>query len=224
MAQQARNDTDANVIREAGMALGHSPSGLLLPGIDATTLHAATRLCARDYLEHHAYFNDRGFHNHLNHHLLAVFTMGASAERLQTVFDQNKQMVRSRDAYSDSVDINADNYMEHFGNPRCYASYIHFFRGELDAARDDWKACALDYFFDPPVFQMGMSGLFHPFIQMGYGLEFDSKALTAMALAQVCVHHRFYKTLFDKRTFADICASTPINDGMGLSLMQILDA
>ncbi|KAJ2798579.1 hypothetical protein H4R21_003869 [Coemansia helicoidea] len=69
-----------------------------------------------------------------------------------------------------------------------------------------------------------MDGLFHPFIQVGYGLEFDSKALTAMALAQSCVHRKFYQTLLDESTVADICSGTPINDGPGLSLMQILRA
>ncbi|KAJ1735488.1 hypothetical protein LPJ61_000514 [Coemansia biformis] len=223
MAQPLYDNSDTSVAGKAGMALGRSPSGLRLPGIDATTRGEATRLCARDFLEHHVFFNDRGFHNHLNHHLLAVFAMGASAERMQTIFDLNKTMQRSQAAYNDGADITAENYTEYLGTERCYAGYIQFFRSELDSAGDGWKTRALDYFFSPNLFPLGMDGLFHPFIQMGYGLEFDSKAITAMALAQICVHHRRFETIFSEETFAEICANTPINDGSGLSLMQIFD-
>ncbi|KAJ2110946.1 hypothetical protein IW146_005687, partial [Coemansia sp. RSA 922] len=53
------NNDDNSVIDKAGMALSHSPKGLLLPGVDQTTHHEAVRLCARDYLENHTFFNDQ---------------------------------------------------------------------------------------------------------------------------------------------------------------------
>ncbi|KAJ2732187.1 hypothetical protein H4R23_002892, partial [Coemansia sp. Cherry 401B] len=94
MAEHSHDDSDYSVVDQARMTLGHAPAGLYLPGIDGATRREATRLCARDYLEHHVFFNNRGFHNHLNHHLLAVFALGAPVKRLQDIFDLHKGMQR----------------------------------------------------------------------------------------------------------------------------------
>ncbi|KAJ2195571.1 hypothetical protein IW144_003384 [Coemansia sp. RSA 522] len=222
MADNTHDNTDYTVTDKAKMTLDHAPAGLYLPGIDETTHKEAVRLCARDFLEHHVFFNDRGFHNHLNHHLLSVFSLGAPAKRLQEVFDQNKEILLPSHSPMD-VDITTENFTEHFSNERCYPNYVSFFQRELDAAGDNWKAVACDYFFDPRVFPLGMSGIFHPFIQLGYGLEFESKTIVATALAQTCVHSSTFKTMFSEHVFADICTGELEDNNHGLSLMQILD-
>ncbi|KAJ2563786.1 hypothetical protein GGH12_002385 [Coemansia sp. RSA 1822] len=222
MADNTHDNADYSVVNKAKMTLGHAPAGLYLPGIDETTRKEAVRLCARDYLEHHVFFNDRGFHNHLNHHLLSVFSLGAPAKRLQEVFDLNKEILLPSHSPMD-VDITAENFTEYFSNERCYPNYVSFFQRELDAAGDNWKTVACDYFFDPRVFPLGMSGIFHPFIQFGYGLEFESKTIVATALAQTCVHTSTFKAMFSEHVFADICTGELDDDNHGLSLMQILD-
>ncbi|KAJ2610525.1 hypothetical protein H4S08_003584 [Coemansia sp. RSA 1365] len=105
----------------------------------------------------------------------------------------------------------------------CYSAYVNFFHMQLENAGKDWKSAAFNYTFDPQIFQHVMSGVYHPFIQLGYGLEFESKAITAAALAQACVHSLSYKDLLSGETFAEICANTSTNNGNGFSLMQILD-
>ncbi|KAJ2660603.1 hypothetical protein IW148_003734 [Coemansia sp. RSA 1199] len=222
MADNTHDNADYSVINKAKMTLGHAPAGLYLPGIDETTRKEAVRLCARDYLEHHVFFNDRGFHNHLNHHLLSVFSLGAPAKRLQEVFDLNKEILLPSHSPMD-VDITTENFTEYFSNERCYPNYVSFFQRELDAAGDNWKTVACDYFFDPRVFPLGMSGIFHPFIQFGYGLEFESKTIVATALAQTCVHSSTFKAMFSEHVFADICTGELDDDNHGQSLMQILD-
>ncbi|KAJ2805877.1 hypothetical protein H4R20_001915 [Coemansia guatemalensis] len=217
------DNADYSVIDKARMTLGHASAGLLLPGIDSTTRKEATRLCARDHLEHHVFFNSRGFHNHLNHHLLATFTMGGSAERLQTIFDINKTIERPLASFSNDVVITSDNYKDHLADELCYSAFVNFFHKRLEDAGENWKSAAFEYVFDPQIFQHVMSGLFHPFIQLGYGLEFESKAITAAALAQACVHSPSYKKLLLSDTFAEICSGTLANDSKGFSLIQIID-
>ncbi|KAJ2645663.1 hypothetical protein IWW40_005921 [Coemansia sp. RSA 1250] len=219
MVEHTHDNADYSVIDQAGMSLNHAPSGLYLPGIDSTTHREAVRLCARDYLEHHVFFNNRGFHNHLNHQLLAVFTLGAPAARLQEIFDLNKSMQRPSYSLESGVDITDENFAQYFSDERHYPNFVKFFQHKLEAAGDGWKTVACDYFFHPQVFPLGMSGLFHPLIQFGYGLEFESQAITATALAQTCVHSPSYKKLFSEDAFADIC-SPPASSQ--LSLMQIL--
>ncbi|KAJ2357273.1 hypothetical protein GGF43_001560 [Coemansia sp. RSA 2618] len=223
MVEHTHDDSDYTVIDKAKMSLGHSPAGLCLPGIDATTHREAVRLCARDFLEHHVFFNDRGFHNHLSHHLLAVYTLGAPVKRLQDIFDLNKSMLLPSHSLKSDVNITAENYAEYFSDDKNYSNYVDFFQRELEAAGDNWKTVACDYFFDPRMFPLGMSGIFHPFIQVGYGLEFESKAITATGLAEACIHPLFFKTMFSEDVFADICSDSSNAGDLGLSLMQVID-
>ncbi|KAJ2885034.1 hypothetical protein IWW38_005361, partial [Coemansia aciculifera] len=117
------NNDDNSVIDKAGMALSHNPTGLLLPGVDPTTHHQAVRLCARDYIENHVFFNDKQFHNHLNHHLLAAFSMGASAPRLQEIFDVNSDYQLPSLALTSDVTITADNFVEHLSKEELYPNF-----------------------------------------------------------------------------------------------------
>ncbi|KAJ1671500.1 hypothetical protein GGF38_000761, partial [Coemansia sp. RSA 25] len=222
------NDDDYSVIDKAGMALSHNPTGLLLPGIDQTTHHEAVRLCARDYLENHVFFNEKQYHNHLNHQLLAAFSMGASAARLQEIFDINSSYQLPSRALTSDVTITADNYAEYLAKEEYYPNFVAFYRREL--AKESWNDVISKYFFDPPLFPLAMSGLLHPFIQLGYGLEFNSEAIIACALAQASVHKKQFSRALDSDVFDDICRSN-VGEGedksaasaTGLSLLDILD-
>ncbi|KAJ1666362.1 hypothetical protein EV178_002318 [Coemansia sp. RSA 1646] len=218
----AHENTDYSVIEKASMSLGHAPSGLLLPGIDKNTEKEATRLCARDYLEHHVFFNNYRFHNHLNHHLLAVFSMGGSAKRLQEIFDGNR-IIQRPTMPMHQVEINATNYTEYLAKEEHYPDYVAFFHKELDAAGDEWHAVVSKYISDPRIFPFFMSGAFHPFIQIGYGLEFESKAITATALAQACVHIPDVEESYFPAAFEEMRMNLDNGSADDVSLMQTLD-
>ncbi|KAJ2679767.1 hypothetical protein GGI25_001218 [Coemansia spiralis] len=182
----SHDNSDFSVIEKAGMSLGHAPAGLLLPGIDGEIHKEATCLCARDYLEHHVFFNNIKFHNHLNHHLLAAYSMGASVERLQEIFDGNRLIQRSSLSTHEAITIDATNYINYLSQEKYYLDLVRFFHKELDAAGDGWHSVVAKYIFEPHLFPLVMSGFVHPFIQLGYALEFESKAIAATALAQTC--------------------------------------
>ncbi|KAJ2558686.1 hypothetical protein EV175_000679 [Coemansia sp. RSA 1933] len=204
------------------MAFGHSPSGLLLPGIDRATEREAVHLCARDYLEHHVFFGKYNFHNHLNHQLLAVFSMGGSPKRLQEIFDGNKAIQRPTMPMHETR-INASNFTEFLPKEKNYPDFLAFFHKELDAAGDDWHAVVLKYTIDNGMLPYFMSEACYPLIQIGYGLEFDSKAITAMALVQTCVHKPQIDALYHSEPFEEMranLASAPDND---ISLLQVLE-
>ncbi|KAJ2509758.1 hypothetical protein GGI11_000482 [Coemansia sp. RSA 2049] len=216
------DDSDYSVIQKAGMELGHASSGMLLPGIDGKTRKEAVRLCARDYLEHHVFFNHMHFHNHLNHHLLAVFSMGGSSKRLQEIFDGNRQMQRPA-MPKHQTEISASNFVDYLSKEENYPDYVAFFRKEVEAAGDKWHEVVPKYIFNRHVFPCFMNGIFHPLIQMGYGLEFDSKAITATALAQACVHGPYADETYFSDAFEEMGASMASGTAKDLSLMQILD-
>ncbi|KAJ1814192.1 hypothetical protein LPJ60_006118 [Coemansia sp. RSA 2675] len=215
-------DDDYSVIDKAAMALSHNPRGLLLPGVDPTTHREAVRLCARDYLENHIFINDRQFHSHLNHHILAVYSLGGSTKRLQEIFDINNSYRRPSLAMVDNVTITADNYTEYLVKEEYYPNFVAFYRRELAASNGDFNSVVAKYFFDPHIFPLAMSGLLHPFIQLGYGLEFKCQALIACALAQASTHRKQFSRALDTETFDEIRAGD-LDGGNGLSLLDIME-
>ncbi|KAJ1997519.1 hypothetical protein GGI04_005370, partial [Coemansia thaxteri] len=225
MANLSFDNDDYSVIDKAAMVLAHNPVGLTLPGIDHVTHREATRLCARDYLENHVFFNEHRFHNHLNHHLLAAFSMGASPARLQRIFDINKPIQRPALVPCNDVTITPDNFTKYLSDESYYPNFVAFYRRELAKSDDNWSAVVAHYAFHPDMFPLFMSGLLHPFIQLGYGLEFKSEAIIATALAQASVHQPQFARIFDRDTFDDICAANQDEDSssIGLPLLAILD-
>ncbi|KAJ2811650.1 hypothetical protein H4S07_001922 [Coemansia furcata] len=219
--RKANRDDDYYVINETRMSLNPSPLGLLMPGIDQTTNREAARLCARDYLENHAFYNDKQFHNHLNHQLLAVYSLGGSVKRLQEIFDINNSYQRPFPARVSDVTITSKNYTEYLSKEEYYANFLEFYCKELHMSDGNWNAVVAKYFFDPQIFPLAMSGLLHPFIQLGYGLEFKSEAIIAMALAQASIHKKQFSCAFDTETFDEICSQADKNDAAGLSFFDI---
>ncbi|KAJ2158035.1 hypothetical protein GGF46_004087 [Coemansia sp. RSA 552] len=217
-----RDSPSDDAIERAGMELGHAPAGLLRSGVDEHTRQEATRLCARDYLEHHVFFNEMGHHNHFNHHLLSIFTMGASSQRLQEVFDLHKTIQLPLLAHYGGDQITSTNLFQHATDEKYYSRFVEYFRRELDSAGSGWKEYACNLSMAPQMLPLTMSGVFHPLIQLGYGLEFESKAITAMGLAQACAHAPFFETMFSPGVFGTICGKTQDNEHCGASLMQIV--
>ncbi|KAJ1949205.1 hypothetical protein FBU59_001245, partial [Linderina macrospora] len=209
------DDTDYSVIDETAMNLGKAPRALRVPGIGSSTLREAERLCARDYLEHHVFFNDMEFHNHNIHHLLASLTLGASQERLQDIYDKNVPKQRPLVDPVVGIVITRDNMHEYLGKEDYYTNYVQFFRREIDAAGGDWKPALVRYMFDDKIFPLVFSGIVHPLIQIGYGVEFDSAAIVATGLANACVH----SLQFDTNLPAEVVNKTVDN----LPLMKVLD-
>jgi hypothetical protein len=60
-----------------------------LSHITDTSSSKASSLLQLNHDQNHIFFNPEGFHNHIAHHLLAIFALGASPEELQRAYDDN---------------------------------------------------------------------------------------------------------------------------------------
>ncbi|KAJ2537534.1 hypothetical protein EV175_006693 [Coemansia sp. RSA 1933] len=120
------------------------------------------------------------------------------------------------------TEINASNFTEFLSKEENYPDFLAFFRKELDAAGDDWHAMVPKYTIDSGILPYFMSGVYHPFIQLGYGLEFDSKAITATALAQTCVHEPRFSESYYSESFDEMRANLA-SDPDNISLLQVLE-
>ncbi|KAF9480971.1 hypothetical protein BDN70DRAFT_876989 [Pholiota conissans] len=168
---------------------------LNFPGITAASKQAVEELLLKDAEEHHCYFRQSGFHNHLSHHILAAYDLGAPAGHLKAIYadeakTQRPKFVEERDK---SITVQEDNWKQYLGNQSAYGSFVQFFSNAV--AELGVNGTFEKYVFSEEANREGaemlnrvMAGAVHPMIQIGYGAEFGNDTLIATGLAQAAIH------------------------------------
>ncbi|EGX88008.1 HypA-like protein, putative [Cordyceps militaris CM01] len=150
------------------------------------------------------------------HHLLALYSTGASADVLQRAYDDNQTyQIERKEQGDDAVQALRDNFDEaaekFFDKDQYYGDFLRFYQGEIEKL--GWREAVLKYLlgkegnfrrlFDskPPLlypgsFLLSSFCLLHPYLQLMYGLEWAQPALVALGLAQTSVHKDTYGALF----------------------------
>ncbi|KAI0201136.1 HypA protein [Astrocystis sublimbata] len=154
----------------------------------------ATALLQEDLEKHHCYFNKMGFHNHISHHLLSLYGVGASPEDIQKGYDDNANYQRSPyKVHPDQVAELKDfsKAKQKLGKEEFYTDFLVFFQSEID--KKGWKDVLDDYLFNgdersEDLLLRMFEGFMHPLIQLMYGIEWQQPAIVAMGLAQAAVH------------------------------------
>lgn len=170
-----------------------------------------TELLQKDLEVNHVYFNDHGFHNHIVHHLLALFGTGAAAGAIQKGFDDNLGYQRpARPVHTNVVEdlfqtwSHASSYL---GKDQHYPDFLAFFQREIESR--GWEAVVSEYLFSRSEAAEDLlvrlyAGVLHPLLQLMYGMEWRQPAIVAEALAQACMHHaNLKKELFEAERRAD---------------------
>ncbi|KAJ5182971.1 hypothetical protein N7492_000587 [Penicillium capsulatum] len=170
-------------------------SGAFSTGVREDTARVASELLQEDMMKHHVFFNDRGFHNHIVHMILSLYALGATPEDIRAGWERST--VYQRPVYptdSSIVDALQDQakFQQCFGKEVHYPNFLAFFQREIDSK--GVGAVLNEYVFAGDVRAESMlcrvfGGLLHPFIHLGYGLEFKQPAIVAQALAQAAVHN-----------------------------------
>ncbi|KEZ39645.1 hypothetical protein SAPIO_CDS9579 [Scedosporium apiospermum] len=202
-------------------------TGLLHVPQTAEAADKATELLQKDLETHHAFFNDRGYHNHLVHHILSLYGTGASAKDLQFAYDQNKTYQRDLNAPHDHVADRLDEWPEalnYLGKPQYFPDLFIYFQREMDKL--GWQEALKKHLFagterSDDMLQRMFAGLLHPLIQLLYGIEWAQPALLASALAQAGIHKN---QLGPFLTQAEKDAARPDIEPMGTILDLFKDA
>ncbi|KAI9322650.1 hypothetical protein BX666DRAFT_1874283 [Dichotomocladium elegans] len=151
----------------------------VLPGITPETLRLSGRLLEKNHKEHHLFFNDRGFHNHLIHHLLSAYAMGASPERLQAIYDDHASYQRPLPA--SIKPLTRENYKSELGNREAVTSFQDMFRKEV--SQHGIIPTIRRWVFSGDMLARTIGGAFHPIIHLGYAVEFELAGLAVEGLA-----------------------------------------
>lgn len=154
----------------------------------------ASELLQEDLEKHHVFFNQDGFHNHIPHHILALFGTGAGPASLQKGFDENANYQRPVLPTHERVleDLRDWNHAtKYLGKEQYYSDFLRYFQREIGAK--GYEAVLSRYLFQGDEAADDMlvrlySGFLHPLIQLMYGVEWKQPAIVAEALAQTAVH------------------------------------
>ncbi|THH14724.1 hypothetical protein EW146_g5645 [Bondarzewia mesenterica] len=208
---------------------------LTVPGASPASKALVERLLERDREEAHC-FHGPGFHNHLSHHLLAAYDLGAPPALLQAAYDDGRRGLLpiftsdrpKRTVERQNVHIGAENWTQFLGQEKYYANYLSFFSEEVK--RLGGKGAYEYYIFseDANAFKAYMlerfvGGAVHPLIQMGYAIEFGSDAMVAQALAITAVHNAHEPRVFSWNAHESSAAKTDDSDSThgGYTLLSI---
>lgn len=107
-----------------------------VPDISSQSAKVASDLLQQNHDFHHIYFNQSGFHNHIAHHLLAIYALGATPEELKRAYDDNKGYQRRQYAVDEKhVQDMSDKakFKEYLGNEKYFETFQAFFQKEMEA-------------------------------------------------------------------------------------------
>ncbi|KAL8772761.1 MAG: hypothetical protein Q9209_002106 [Squamulea sp. 1 TL-2023] len=164
------------------------------PNISKESAVTGSEVLQENHEEHHIFFNESGFHNHIAHHIPTIYALGASPSTIRKHYANNKSYQRppqplDRDMVQNFHDLKA--FLDHLGQERFYHDYLIFFQDEISKIghkevinrymlKGDERANAI-------LVRM-YAGFLHPIIHLGFGVEFNQPAIIAEALAQAAVH------------------------------------
>ncbi|KAJ9636519.1 hypothetical protein H2204_005352 [Knufia peltigerae] len=180
---------------EAHIELDPSHAGVYhVPNISQQSSDTGSKLLQYNSDAFHIFFNASGFHNHIAHHLLTIYALGATSEELQHAFDFNKGYQRKLPPV-DTGNVQKMSDPEGFNSSLGKAQYFHdyevFFQGEIE--KKGWEKVLNEHVFARTEHSERMlvrmfAGFLHPLIHLGFGVEFKQPAIMVEALAQAAVH------------------------------------
>ncbi|CUA71466.1 Oxidoreductase AflY [Rhizoctonia solani] len=175
-------------------------------GITPESTATLRRLLIENHKRFHIFFNEKGFHNHLSHHLFAAYGIGAPSHVLQAAFDEHAGY--QRPAYKSPESITRNNWTKHLGKEDFYNAYMGFFAEEI---QNHGLRQTLERFIfsheanwtkdEPRMLERFIAGLLHPLIHFGHAAEFGVEGMAVEGLAQAAVHNPVTAKLYSAGYF-----------------------
>ncbi|KAI0199064.1 hypothetical protein F4808DRAFT_471969 [Astrocystis sublimbata] len=171
------------------------------------------------------------FHNHIVHHLLALWALGASPVEIQDMWDLNQPyqslMERSDGAVDARRQLNLKEsavFDDCLGRDDHYVDFLKYFKEEI--AERDVPSVVREYVLKGDerandIFCRMYTDLVHPMIHLGCALEFDQPDLVAEALAAACIHDNWPKAFLLP---AEEYARSNMEGLPSKSLLQLLES
>ncbi|RAH48453.1 questin oxidase family protein [Aspergillus brunneoviolaceus CBS 621.78] len=171
-------------------------------GPNEASARATSEVLQHDLEHHHVFFNDLGFHNHIVHHILSIYALGASVEEIRAAYERDRAYQRKAIPVDEAVVAklaDRNRFLGLLGMKEHYSNFVRFFQREIE--RVGVEEVLKGFLFGQDEVARAMlgrlfGGLIHPFIHLGFGLEFEQPAIVAEALAQTAIHEDWTGPLF----------------------------
>ncbi|KAI8891233.1 hypothetical protein K501DRAFT_235163 [Backusella circina FSU 941] len=152
------------------------------PGINSEAAALSEKLLSEIHEKFDVFLSERKTHNHSMHHILASLSLGASPEQIQVIFEQHIDTLRA--VPQTLTKVTRDNYKDYLNKAEAYTSFFDFFTCEIDEYGVD--ETVRRWVWSGDLLTRTIGGLFHPFIHIGYGLEFKLPGMVAEGLSMAC--------------------------------------
>lgn len=119
-----------------------------VPDITTEASEICSQLLQENHDRYHIFFNLSRFHNHIVHHLVTIWALGATPAELQKAYDNNRGIQRLQfPVHPDIVRdmANRDQFKEFLGQEQYFHDYEVFFRNEIEA--QGWEAVLNEHLF-----------------------------------------------------------------------------
>ncbi|KAG7087842.1 hypothetical protein E1B28_013780 [Marasmius oreades] len=205
-----------------------SPSRL--PGSTYESTKALLEVLKLNHERWHVFYDDNGRHNHISHHVLAVWAMGAHKDIISMGYKKNEHMMKPR--RSSPEPITQENFNDHLGDHSYYDAYLRFFTEEL---RSKGPSSTLEeYIFSPKVnfgtiskhgdhpsmLSRFVAALMHALIHVGYGAEFGLPGMFVQGLAMAAGSRSGSNQILPPALFRDIDLLRENSRYVGLKSLQ----
>ncbi|KAI6716721.1 hypothetical protein PZA11_003390 [Diplocarpon coronariae] len=159
-------------------------------------------LLRANHVNHSILYHHLQYHNHMPHLLGSAYLLGADAEQLNKIYDEES---RELEEWKDSpAEVTDKDWREFLGDKRYQRAYVDFFEDEMALKHDyDWKAVADEYLFsgEEPLINGVIGGLGHPLIHLGYAYELSSKELGTEALSMASTSYNYLHKYLDQPSY-----------------------
>ncbi|KAJ6104363.1 hypothetical protein N7523_010683 [Penicillium sp. IBT 18751x] len=205
-----------------------TPGYVHVEGLTQESAKLVSELLTQNHVLYKTRWKDT-LHNHLVHHLLAMWSLGATPAEIQDMWDYNARYqdpMNGGDPSSNSSDLRLKDpatFEKCLGIDDCYPDFLHFFEDEINVK--GMEAVIKEYLLQGDerandILGRMFADLVHPIIHLGCGIEFQQPSLVAEALAGACVHENWPKTFL--LPTEEYVHAHP--DGPSQSMLQVLES
>ncbi|CAD6892853.1 unnamed protein product [Tilletia laevis] len=191
--------TAASPIQPRKLTAPHASSLRMFPGFTPPEAQAATRVLQQNHDDFHVFFNMSGFHNHLAHHVLAALALGAPAQHYPKLWNHAllndldpSFRLNKKPSHEGYTPITRATWKESLNKYTAYWAYLAFFEDEI-AQNGVGETLERFLFSDDALSAPAhmlvrlFDGALHPFIHVGYGVEFGFDGIVAEGLAMAAI-------------------------------------
>ncbi|KAH7030966.1 uncharacterized protein B0I36DRAFT_116991 [Microdochium trichocladiopsis] len=166
-------------------------------------------LLRANHVNHSILYHSLQFDNHMPHILSSAYLLGASAEQLHRIYDEEAKELEAWEPSPGEVSL--EDWRDCLGRREYQRAYVDFFEDMLALRHQyDWKNVVESFMFDgkEPLVHCLVAGLGHPLIHLAYAYEVDNKEVAMEALGLAACQYNFMHKYLDDPSY-----TKPVADG-----------